>query len=247
MTTFNSKAAKILPARLLAILFAGIATANLAATTLRAADDETGFEFLTDASAPELWTGYDSDYADKWPATWKFEDGVLHALGGGVDLKTRREYSDFDLRFEWKAPAGANSGVMYRVSQETDPAFYTGPEYQIIDKPGSTITVTPAMETGAVYDLYAPTKDVSKPAGEWNSSRIVVTGNRVEHYLNGELVASCEIGSDDWNQRVAASKFDAWKKFGRNRSGHIVLQDHGNEVWFRNVRIKALDDAAQGK
>jgi hypothetical protein len=89
--------------------------------------------------------------------------------------------------------------------------------------------------------LYPPTKDASKPVGEWNRSRIVLKGNRVRHFLNGEEVVDVELGSEDWNKRVAESKFAAWPKFGKNKKGHIVLQDHGDEVWYRNMRIKKLD------
>jgi hypothetical protein len=168
-------------------------------------------------------------------------DGVLHTKGGGVDLKTREQYGDFDLRFEWKVASGANSGVMYRVSQESDPAYYTGPEYQIVDNVGHADGANPKTSAASVYDLYAPNNDVTKSAGGWNEARIVVSHNRVEHYLNGKKVVEYELGSADWNRRVAASKFATWKKFGKNPRGHVVLQDHGDEVWYRNVRIKTLD------
>jgi hypothetical protein len=130
---------------------------------------------------------------------------------------------------------------MYRVSQEKDPAYYTGPEYQIIDNVKNGDGASPDTSAASVYALHAPSKDMTKPAGEWNESRIVVAGNHVEHYLNGEKVVDYELGSDDWCRRVAASKFAAWKKFGTNRRGHIVLQDHGFEVWYRNVPVKDLD------
>ena len=209
---------------------------------------ESGFVALTGHDGREHWLGYGLDKAkDSWPANWEFVDGVLHAKGGGADLKTREQYGDFDLRFEWKVPRGANSGVMYRVSQETDPAYYTGPEYQIVDNVGHADGANPDTSAASVYALYAPSKDVTKPAGGWNEARIIVSGNHVEHYLNGEKVVEYQLGNADWNKRVAASKFAAWKKFGTNRRGHIVLQDHGDQVWYRNVRIKSLDDESQNK
>jgi hypothetical protein len=99
----------------------------------------------------------------------------------------------------------------------------------------------PLTSAASAYALYAPNKDLTKPAGSWNESRILVKGNHVEHYLNGKKVVEYDLASDDWNKRLAASKFTEWKKFGTNRRGHVVLQDHGDEVWYRNVRIKNLD------
>jgi hypothetical protein len=222
--------------------------AVVAAASAMAAEDENGFVVLTGEDGREHWLGYGlDDAADTWPANWEFVDGVLHAKGGGADLKTRDEYGDFDLRFDWKISPNGNSGVMYRVSQETDPAYYTGPEYQVIDDVGNEDAANSETISASVYALYAPNKKMAKPAGAWNEARIVVKDNHVEHYLNGEKVTECDLGGDDWNRRVAASKFDAWKKFGKNARGHVDLQDHGNEVWYRNVRIKSLDDASQEK
>ena len=239
--------------RLVGLLTAAVALAVVWSCTLPAAaaapsKKESGFVALTGHDGREHWLGYGLDKAkDSWPANWEFVDGVLHAKGGGADLKTREQYGDFDLRFEWKVPRGANSGVMYRVSQETDPAYYTGPEYQIVDNVGHSDGVNPKTSAASLYDLYPPSKDVTKPAGGWNDARIVVSHNHVEHYLNGKKVLEYELGSEDWNKRVAASKFAAWKKFGTNRRGHIVLQDHGDQVWYRNMQIKSLDDASQKK
>jgi 3-keto-disaccharide hydrolase len=203
---------------------------------------ESGFVSLTGRDGREHWLGYGRDKEkETWPPTWEFADGVLHTKGGGGDLKTRDEYGDFDLRFEWKVSPGANSGVMYRVSQETDPAYHTGPEYQIVDNLKHKDGANPLTSAASAYALYAPNKDLTKPAGSWNESRILVKGNHVEHYLNGKKVVEYDLASDDWNKRLAASKFTEWKKFGTNRRGHVVLQDHGDEVWYRNVRIKNLD------
>jgi hypothetical protein len=217
-------------------------------TASAAAEDESGFVLLTGQDGREHWLGYGRDNAQNtWPANWEFVDGVLHAKGGGADLKTREQYGDFDLRFEWKIANKGNSGVMYRVSQEKDPAYFTGPEYQVIDDVGNEDAANLDTCSASIYALYAPEKRLAKPAGEWNEARIVVNGNHVEHFLNGVKAIECEMGSDDWNRRVKASKFDAWKKFGKNSRGYIDLQDHGDQVWYRNVRIKSLDGASQEK
>jgi hypothetical protein len=205
---------------------------------LRGRRQEAGFNHLLKGDgAADLWKGYGKD---GWPDGWKIEDGVLHRHAAGGDLVSKKEYGDFDLRFAWKVSPGGNSGVMYRVSEEKEPAYFTGPEYQVLDDDKHKDGQNPVTSTGSVYAMYPPAKDVSKPAGEWNRSRILAEGNHVQHFLNGEKVADVELGSDDWKEKLAASKFATWPKFGKNERGHIVLQDHGDEVWYRNMRIKEL-------
>jgi 3-keto-disaccharide hydrolase len=221
----------------------GILLSDMVAN-VTAAENEQGFVLLTGDDARTRWQSYGpNDAKERWPSNWEFFDGVLHSRGGGSDLRSRQEYGDFDLRFDWKISPKGNSGVLYRVSLESDPAYYTGPEYQLIDDVGNRDMTSPLTSTASVYALYAPNKQLAKSAGEWNEGRIVVQNNHVEHFLNGEKVVDCELGSDDWNRRVAGSKFADWKKFGRNARGYIDLQDHGDEVWFRNVRIRSFDGA----
>jgi hypothetical protein len=243
---------EILRGNIVGLLIAAVALEAIcwcAATAVAApAKKENGFVALTGPDAREHWSGYGLDKSkDTWPSNWEFADGALHCKGGGTDLKSRQQYGDFDLRFEWKVSPGANSGVMYRVSQEKDPAYHTGPEYQVVDNARHPDGKNPETSAASVYALYTPSKDMTKPAGEWNKARIVISKNHVEHYLNGAKVAEYDLGSDDWNKRVAASKFAAWKKFGTNPRGHVVLQDHGDEVWYRNVRIKSLDNESKSK
>jgi hypothetical protein len=241
----------ILRERFIGFLIAALVSAGIWSWTAAAAEPskkESGFASLTGQDGRTHWLGYGLDKTkDTWPPNWEFVDGVLHTKGGGADLKTREQYGDFDLRFEWKVSPGANSGVMYRVRQEADPAYHTGPEYQIVDNAGHADGANPKTSAASAYALYAPNKDVTKPAGGWNEARIVVSHNRVEHYLNGKKVVEYELGSADWNKRVAASKFNEWKKFGKNKKGHVVLQDHGDEVWYRNVQIKNLDGEKKKK
>ncbi|QDT67203.1 Trehalose utilization [Planctomycetes bacterium MalM25] len=205
--------------------------------------DEAGFiDLLADGALSEQWRGY---RAESSPDAWRLEDGVLTLEGSGGGLITKEPYRDFDLRFEWKIAPGGNSGVLYRVVETEEPAYHTGVEYQVLDPefPGVTDLNGPA----SLYALYPAPKETAKPAGEWNTGRIVSRDGKVEHWLNGERVVSAEIGSDDWNERVGGSKFADWKGFAKNATGHIALQDHGSRVWYRNVRIKPLaagDEAA---
>ncbi|MCC6492870.1 MAG: DUF1080 domain-containing protein [Pirellulales bacterium] len=199
---------------------------------------EKGFTKLLPGDDHEGWTAYGND---QWPQGWEVKGGILHRTTGGGDVMTEKEYGDFDLRFGWKVSEGGNSGVMYRVSEEKGPAYWTGPEYQVLDNERHQDGKNPLTSAGSLYGLYASAEDAAKPAGEWNRGRIVIRGNHVQHFLNGQKVVDAEIGSDDWNKLVAGSKFAAWPKFGKNQRGHIVFQDHGDEVWYRNIRIKELD------
>lgn len=187
----------------------------------------------------QQWRGYKSE---TWPEGWAVADGVLSRTEGGDDLMTAQEYNDFELRFEWKISPGGNSGVMVHVSTGDDAPYYTGPEYQILDNAGHPDGGKADTSAGSLYALYAPDEDVTRPVGEWNSARIVVRGNHVEHWLNGHKVVDCRVGSDDWKERVAKSKFADWPKFAQNHEGTIALQDHGNPVWFREIRIRDLSE-----
>ena len=135
---------------------------------------------------------------------------------------------------------GANSGIMYRVEESEDSPGFTGPEYQILDNAKHPDGRKKETSAASCYGLYAPSEDATKPIGEWNLTRIVVKGDHVEHWLNGKKVVEYEFGSDDWNKRVAASKFKEFKKFGLVKKGEIDLQDHGDDVSYRNIKIRAL-------
>ncbi len=174
-------------------------------------------------------------------AGWTIDDGALHhaAGGGGGDLVTRRRYANFELAFEWRVAAGANSGVMYRVVEADRPSYESGPEYQILDDSNSDAAGT-VHGAAALYGLYAAEGAEPAAVGEWNQGRILVFGDHVEHWLNGHKVVDASIGSDDWKKRVAGTKFEPWTAFAAARRGHICLQDHGDEVWYRNVRIREL-------
>jgi type 1 glutamine amidotransferase len=186
----------------------------------------------------DAWRGYGQESV---PASWSVDpEGSITLNGTGGDLITRDEFTDFELEFDWKIAPGGNSGVMTHVSEEPEPSYHTGAEYQVLDDPA--YADSPKDTTSAsLYALYQRSADVAKPAGEWNAGRIVRDGPRIEHWLNGQKVVEATIGSEDWDRRIAASKFSQWPKFAKNRSGHIALQDHGSRVWYRKVRVRALE------
>lgn len=209
--------------------------------TLSKAEIVTGWELLFDGKSTENWRGYKQE---TFPAKgWMVDDGCLKVIsnGGGGDIITINQYSDFELKLEWKVSENANSGIMYRVTEKHDASWQTGPEYQVLDDVGDKLAPTEPHSAGALYDLYGPSENkVSRPAGEWNQARIVIKNNTLQHWLNGVKVVECSIAGKDWTDRIAGSKFSAYEGFGIQPKGYIALQDHGNEVWYRNIKIRDL-------
>jgi hypothetical protein len=166
---------------------------------------------------------------------WDVVDGALHRKAGGGDLYYQYELADFELRFQWKISAGGNSGLKYRVRDYN--GSWLGCEYQLLDDNANR----DANKTAGLYDVIDPPdfKPVVKPE-VWNDSRIVVCGNCIEHWLNGIRTVSVTVGSPAWKKAVAASKFANNPDFGENRVGRLFLQDHGDEVWFREIVLVPL-------
>ncbi|MDA7875177.1 DUF1080 domain-containing protein [bacterium] len=175
-------------------------------------------------------------------AGWSMKDGILHFDGNKCgDLVTKQEFGNFILEFDWKISEAGNSGVMYRVSLGDKKPYKSGPEYQILDDDKHKDGKLESHRAGALYALYIPNNKTLNPVGQWNSSKIVLNGNSVQHWLNGKKVVEAELGSKDWNEKVNASKFKTWEKFGKNKTGHLCFQDHGDPVWYRNITIKPMD------
>ncbi len=215
----------------------GLFVAVVFAKPLAAVGGENGFEPLLGGNAPQLWRGYAEE---GWPKGWSLENGVLARVAGGGDIMTVEKYADFELRLDWKISPGGNSGILYRISTGDKAPYVTGIEYQILDDDKHANGKDLLTCAGSLYAMYARSELVTKPVGEWNETKIIVQGNRIEHWLNGKKVVACEIDSDNWNKRLAISKFADWPKFAKNREGHISLQDHHDPVWYRNIRIKRL-------
>ena len=192
---------------------------------------------LFDGSTTGGWRGYNR--ADM-PAGWQAVDGALTRVAEAGDIITTRQFRNFELELEWMVRPAGNSGVFYRAVESPDPIYYSAPEMQVLDDAGHVDGGSRLTAAGANYGLHAAPEGVVRPAGEWNSVRLVVNGNHVEHWLNDHRVVEYELGSDDWKQRVAASKFVEWPAYGQAQRGHIGLQDHGDWVAFRNIRIREL-------
>lgn len=219
------------------IPFVFVVAAFLVAPSLVSASD--GWVALFDGRTLSGWTMVNGDPVARG---WEVVDGMLHlstAHGRTGDIVTDRDYGDFDLRFQWKIVSGANSGIKYRVRSYGGRTL--GCEYQIIDDENYPGRLHPEQLTGALYDLYAPNvPTVLNPPGQFNDGRIRVQGNRIEHWLNGRKIVEARVGGDEWQRRIAESKFADVEGFGENRFGKIMLTDHGDEVWYRNVYLKPL-------
>ncbi len=203
--------------------------------------------FFSPASAEEAKTLFDGATFTGWTlasgapvgAGWEVKDGAIHRKEKGGDIVTAGEYLNFELEFEWKVAPGANSGLKYRVSEYAG-AKNIGLEHQVLDDAGHANGKVPKTTAGSIYELVAPGANKKlKPVGEWNSSKIIANGNSIEHWLNGEKIVSVTIGSDEWKAALATSKFKKAADFG-TKKGKILLQDHGDEAWFRNIKIKEL-------
>jgi len=220
--------------------------------TLTEDEKKAGWRLLFDGQTTEGWRGYKME---KMPPGWKAIDGALvrvsggaggKGAGGGDDIITTEQFDNFELQLEWKiVDRAGNSGIILRASEDAVTSWHTGPEMQILDNaayPGRSVKEL----AGACYDLYAPLKDVSHPRGDWNAVRVVADGKHLEHWLNGVKLLEYELGSDDWNARVAKSKFKDMKRFQQPPAkGHICLQDHTARLEFRNIKIRPLPQKAQ--
>ncbi len=172
-------------------------------------------------------------------------DGSLHCkpFDGNekrANLITVDQYENFELNWEWKISPQGNSGVMFRVTEEFDEPYLSGPEYQLLDDVGYPGKIEDWQKTAADYGMHTAPDAKPKPVGEWNSSKIIATGKHVEYWLNAAKVVEYEIGSEDWKKRKTTSKWNEAIGYGAARKGHICLQDHGGEVWFKNISIAKL-------
>ena len=225
---------------------AEVALATSAHNVLSADEESAGWILLFDGKSSEGWRGYDRE--DFPEDGWKAAGGELAGQSSsgdmdGGDIITVAEFTDFELVFDFKVGPEGNSGVFYRVKEVPQKGLWqVAAEYQVLDDPAYIAMGTMDMNThltGDNYDLHSAHERTMNPTGEWNTGRIVASGNHVEHWLNGHLTVEYELYSDEWEALVAASKFSV-EPYARAPSGSIGLQDHGTPVWYRNMKIRPL-------
>lgn len=229
---------------LLLILGLSINMSTAQHNTLTEEEQKEGWILLFDGESTDHWRGYNSGTfpEDGWVA----EDGALIVLedGGGGDIISRHKYGDFVLKLEWKVQEGGNSGIFYRgIEQPNQPIYWSAPEFQILDDenhPDAEMGEDGNRKSASLYDLIPAKPQNSNPYGEWNSAKIVAKGSTIEHWQNGEKVVTYEMWTNEWYEMIRNSKFSEHPEFGDPREGHIGLQDHGNRVSFRNIKIKEL-------
>lgn len=218
--------------------------------SLTAAERAQGWKLLFNGRDLSGWRAFGGGAA---PSTWTVRDGTLlltKADGkmSGTDLVTAEPYGAFELTLDWKVEKGGNSGVLYLARNVAGaPQLYeTGLEMQVLDDAGHSDGKIPTHRAGSLYDMTVPPAGVSKPAGSWNHARLLVQNGRIRQWLNGTPTADVSYGDDAWRKRVAGSKFAKMAHFGTFDSGVIGLQDHGEPVAFRNIKLRRLGASATG-
>ncbi len=236
---------------LVSMAFYGCKSCNSSNTT---SNDETGFVSYFNGKD---FTGFRGYNRQDMPAAWTIEDGAIKINGKGTgeagsvdggDIIIDKKFKNFELRFDWKVSEGGNSGVFYLGQEIADqPIWKSSPEYQVLDNakhPDARLGKDGNRQSASLYDLIPANPQNAKPAGEWNAGAIMVYKGTVIHYQNGEVVLEYHLWTDDWKKMIDNSKFKGWEEFinagGANQDGYIGFQDHGDDVWFRNIRIKEL-------
>lgn len=203
------------------------------------AADKDGWIMLFDGKSLDGWTKYNGQPIK---SGWVAEEGVLSLKQkGGGDIITKEQFENFELEFEWKITPGGNSGVMYLVQTGDRAPYFSGPEYQVLDDAKHRDGKNPKTSAGALYALVAADGKKIHPVGEWNTAKIVLKNRHLEHWVNGKKVVDIEVQGDKWNELVKNSKFNKWTQFGKAQKGHICLQDHGDPVSYRKIRIRRLE------
>ena len=220
----------------------------VADNTLTSEEKEEGWSLLFDGKTIEGWHKYGTDSIGK---AWVVNENSIHldvsdkkdwqAANGG-DIISENEYADFHLKLDWKVSPGGNSGIIFYVHEDPKKYEYpwmTGPEMQVLDNAAHPDAKIEKHRAGDLYDLITA-KETVKPAGEWNHAEIISSKGKLEFYLNNEKVLETAIWDDNWKKMIAASKFKEFPGFGTYQTGKLCLQDHGDKVWFKNIKIRKM-------
>ena len=217
-------------------------TANNSAT-------EEGWTSLFNGKDLDNWHAYGKNLAG---TAWRIDDGAIHLdsinkvngkIQNGGNLISNEEYDNFHLKLDWKIAPKGNSGIIFYIHEDTtlyDEPWKTGPEMQVLDNNGHPDAKIIKQRAGDLYDLILSSKETVKPVGEWNRVEIISNKGKLNFYLNGTNVVSTTLWDESWKSLIAGSKFAAMPGFGTYKSGRIALQDHGDNVWFKNIMIKRL-------
>lgn len=222
------------------ILLAAAAPMPQNPNTLSGWEKSVGYQLLFDGKSMDGWRRWRGAGV---PSGWSASEGAIVFTPGreGGDICSEAEFSDFDLKIEWSIAKAGNSGIFYRASEVHEAPWATAPEYQILDTDRHPDGRSPLTSAGSVYAMFAPSIKITKPVGEWNEARIVARGPRVEHWLNGTKIVSYTIGSPEWDAQFRQSKFQDLPGYAKNPRGRFVLQDHGDVVRYRSIRVRNLD------
>ncbi len=248
-----------MPFFLLAVIFiygcnsTKINSMNTSPNMLSRQEIKEGWQLLFDGQTTNGWHGYGKKTV---PKAWKAEKGTLHLEAAskrnyttdeGGDIITDKEFENFDLKLEWQISKKGNSGIIFYVKEDYinntlkyEKSYHTGPEMQVLDNAGHKDGKIHKHKAGDLYDLIPSTKNAVKPVGEWNQVQIISNKGKLDFYLNNEHIVSSTMWDDNWRKMIAASKFHQWPDFGTFKKGRIDLQDHGDDVWYRNIKIKKL-------
>jgi hypothetical protein len=227
------------------VAWAGATSSRVAAATdqntLSPAERAAGWRLLFDGVTTKGWHTFGQNRV----VGWEVVGGELIALGQGGDhgndIVTDEEFENFELAIEWKLSPQANSGIFFNVVETGyDVPYATGPEYQLLDDDGWPDKLEEWQHTAANYAMHPPSVKAAKPVGQWNQTRLVVDHGHVQHWLNGVKVVEYDLWTPDWERRVKAGKWKDYPGYGRAKRGRIGLQDHGNKIYFRSIRIRTL-------
>ena len=212
--------------------------------TSNTSSTDTGWINLFDGTTLNGWHTFGATTVSN---KWSVDSGAIHfnpdAKGDDGDLVTNDSFANFDLKIDWKIAKGGNSGILFYVQDDKakyEETYKTGPEMQVLDDERNEDNKIPSHHAGSLYDMIQATPGAVHPAEQWNNVEIVSNNGKLDFYLNGVHVVNTTIWDDGWKQMVAKSKFKEWPAFGTFKSGHIALQDHGFNVWYKNVAIKKM-------